>query len=86
MSFSDEDLKRLKEAMKGPGNILSDGHYNENCSCCGLSAQLPALLHRLEFAERVIAASFDPSGTSYIGYDDWHEDLAALRQAAGKGE
>lgn len=73
--FTDIDLERLKYIIEWEDCYVKQNEILESTI---------RLITRLEAAERVIHASFDPDGMAYIGYDDWHECLKDWKTKAGK--
>ena len=76
MSFSDEDLKRLKEIFECSPQIDVHGFTDEN---------FKALLARLEAAERIVNRMCVHAG-SWRGKLDgcFKDEVKAWRKAAGK--
>ena len=77
MSFTDDDLKRLKAFTE---RHALQPEYTVHTA----NGVMEALLARLEAAEKVIAESLDHNGKAHIGFDAWHEAYKAWRKVAGK--
>lgn len=72
MSFTDEDLKRLKDDLAKMPNI-------DVCNYFEADLEILALIARLEAAEKALESS-EKSETGRINAADWNE----WRKAAGK--
>ena len=77
MTFTDDDLKRLKEEL----TIFDDGW---NCQECGLNQHIDfkALLARLEAAEGLFNSKHEEGGSEW--WLDFEESKRAWRKACGR--
>lgn len=78
MSFTDSDLKRLKEYLSVNWMLpVHPQRYMEH-------ADLSALLSRLEAAERIIIRLGIPEDMDDIGRERWAKDYGAWRKSKGE--